>query len=99
MDRELKKELITSLSQNYGYEKAIEIIEATEYVNELNDEKVNTLLEFFYVANNNLIAENTDLKNKINFLLTSKQKIQKSFKTIFSFVIIILSLILLIIKK
>lgn len=99
MDRELKKELITSLSQNYGYEKAIEIIEATEYVNELNDEKVNTLLEFFYVANNNLIAENTDLKNKINFLLTSKQKIQKSFKTIFSFMIIILSLILLIFKS
>ena len=99
MDHELKNELITSLSQNYGYEKAIEIIEATEYVNELNDEKVNTILEFFYTANNNLIAENNLLKEKINFILTSKQKIKNSFKVIFSFMIIILSLILLIIKR
>lgn len=98
MDPELKSELINSLSKNYGYEKAIEIIDATEYVNFLDDEKVNTLIEFFYKSNNDLIYQNTELKNMINTLILSNQKNKTSFKTIFYFVTIILSLILLIFK-
>jgi hypothetical protein len=99
MDPDLKSELISSLSKNFGYEKAIEIIDATEYVNFLNDEKVNTIIEFFYTSNNDLISQNTELKNTINTLISHKEKNKTSFKTVFYFVTIILSLILLIFKS
>ena len=99
MDQKLKNELISSLSKNYGYEKAIEIIDATEYVNFLNDEKVNILIEFFYTSNNDLISQNTELKKTINTLISHKQKIKTSVKNIFYFITIILSLILLIFKS
>lgn len=80
MDENLKNELISSLSKNYGYEKAVEIIEATEYVNYLDDERINTIMEFFYVSNNDLILENTLLKNEIKLLTSFIEK--KNFNII-----------------
>jgi hypothetical protein len=80
MEEKLKKELISSLSKNYGYEKAVEIIDSVEYVDYLNDEKINTLIEFYYKVNMSLVAENTLFLEK---LITLTSIIEKKDKYIF----------------
>jgi hypothetical protein len=80
MEEKLKKELISSLSKNYGYEKAVEIIDSVEYVDYLNDEKINTLIEFYYKVNMSLVAENTLFREK---LLALTSIIEKKDKYIF----------------
>jgi hypothetical protein len=80
MEEKLKKELISSLSKNYGYEKAVEIIDSVEYVDYLNDEKINTLIEFYYKVNMSLVAENTLFREK---LITLTSIIEKKDKYIF----------------
>lgn len=66
MEENIKKQLISEISQFQGYEKAIEIVDSIEYINYLNDEKINLLIEFFYSSNQKLISDNTFLINKIN---------------------------------
>lgn len=100
MDEKLKNELIHSLSQNYGYEKAMEIIDATEYVNYLNDEKVNTLIEMYYTFNNKLIKDNVELMKTIEDLKKILEKKDKKNNQIifYSILILIFSLLLLFYK-
>jgi hypothetical protein len=79
MEENLKKELISSLSKNYGYEKAEEIIDSVEYVDYLNDEKINTLIEFYYKVNMSLFSENTLLREKLLALTSIIEKKDKYF--------------------
>jgi hypothetical protein len=77
MEENLKKELISSLGKNYGYEKAVEIIDSVDYVDYLNDEKINTLIEFYYTVNTSVVNENTLLRERLNFLMSLLDKKNK----------------------
>lgn len=66
MDENIKKQLISEISQYQGYEKAIELVDSIEYINYLNDEKINIFIEFFYDSNQKLISDNSLLIKKIN---------------------------------
>ena len=66
MDENIKKQLISEISQYQGYEKAIELVDSIEYINYLNDEKINIFIEFFYDSNQKLISHNSLLIKKIN---------------------------------
>ena len=83
MEENLKKELISSLSKNYGYEKAEEIIDSVEYVDYLNDEKINTLIEFYYTVNTSVVNENTLLREKLMLILSLIEKKDKYTKVFF----------------
>ena len=100
MEENLKKELISSLSQKLGYEKAEEIIDSVEYVDYLNDEKINTLIEFYYNVNTSLNTENNLLRQKSMILLSLIDKKDKYTKIFFISLISLFSfLFFLIIKK
>ena len=77
MEENLKKELISSLGKNYGYEKAVEIIDSVDYVDYLNDERINTLIEFYYTVNTSVVNENTLLRERLNFLMSLLDKKNK----------------------
>jgi hypothetical protein len=83
MEENLKKELISSLGKNYGYEKAVEIIDSVDYVDYLNDEKINTLIEFYYTVNTSVVNENTLLREKITLILSLIEKKDKLTKVFF----------------
>ena len=43
MEENIKKQLISEIGQTYGYEKTIELIDSIEYVDYLNDERINNV--------------------------------------------------------
>ena len=99
MEENLKKELISSLSRKLGYEKAEEIIDSVEYVDYLNDEKINTLIEFYYNVNTSLNTENNLLRQKSMILLSLIDKKDKYTKIFFILLILLFSFLFFLIIK
>jgi hypothetical protein len=77
VEENIKKQLISEIGQTYGYEKTIELIDSIEYVDYLNDERINTVVEFFYNVNQKLISDNRILIEKINVIAPYLEKINK----------------------
>jgi len=77
VEENIKKQLISEIGQTYGYEKTIELIDSIEYVDYLNDERINTVIEFFYNVNQKLISDNRTLIEKINVIAPYLEKINK----------------------
>jgi hypothetical protein len=80
IDPELKKYLISTISKTEGYEKAFEIIDATEYVENIKDEKVDVVLEYFINVNQRLIDENIKLTSINNKLISFLNKMNLIYK-------------------
>ena len=77
MDENIKKQIIFEIGQTYGYEKAVELVDSIEYVDYLNDERINTVVEFFYNVNQKLISDNKILIEKINMIIPYLDVINK----------------------
>lgn len=77
MDENIKKQIISEIGQTYGYEKAVELVDSIEYVDYLNDERINIVIEFFYNVNQKLISDNRTLIEKINMIIPLLDRINK----------------------
>jgi hypothetical protein len=77
VDENIKKQIISEIGQTYGYEKAVELVDSIEYVDYLNDERINIVIEFFYNVNQKLISDNRTLIEKINMIIPLLDRINK----------------------